>query len=171
MKFPEITEWLNKQGKSPTGLPLFRLTWSDGETEWRYGVFREYFGEIFIREEYGTKLVPKYPYIKSRWILEMWFPPEISMAKELPHSRQGSYEPLFVFQDKNGNELLVAMRPVEYIVNFALHGPRMSSNARASEDKIEEEIREAKEMAEFEDKIDCSVISSLLHSKEAIVRP
>jgi len=136
-----IQGWLDKQARVPLrDDPLFKLVWSDDARELRTGTYRVYFGSVFIRETQETKLVPKYSWIKERWVLEQWFSPEVTQNDELPDSFCGSYEPIFVF-DKNGEPLPLALLPVQYIVQMALK-PQRSAAARESVSKAMQEAKE-----------------------------
>jgi|SRR5215471_6369923 len=150
---------------------LYKLVWSDDQYEWRTGVFNDYYGSVFLREYSGTRLVPKYPYLAHRWILEKYFPPEIALDPALPLSHEGCYEPLFVFQDKEQEPLPVVLKVVEMIVKFDLNQSRKSNSLRASEDRAAFELTETQEFERILDSIDSTAISSLLHTKEAIVKP
>lgn len=169
--FPEITRYLEQQGRSINGKLLYQLTWSGNAFELRRGVFNDFYGDIFVREFRGVRLVPKYPYIESRWILEKYFPPSVAFSEALPESNEGSYEPIFVFQDKNGNPLPVVLKVVEMLINYDRNQSKPSSVQRASEAKEAFEKLEEKEFNDILDSIDTSPIQSLLHTKEAIVKP
>ena len=161
--FPEVDWFLKQQGTSVTNLPLYRLTWSGSAFEWRRGIFNDYYGSIFLREYKGVRYVPKYPYIDSKWILEKYFPPFHEDA--LPESNLGSYEPLFVFQDKNEKALPVVLKIVELLVGYDRNRDKPSLDTSLF-DKLEKQ-----EFNEILDSIDSTPIASLLHTKEAIVVP
>ena len=138
-----IQGWLDKQARVPLrDDPLFRLVWSDDAHELRTGTFRVFSGSTFIKEVQETKLTAKYNWIKERWILEQWFPPDIAQNDELPESVQGSYEPIYVF-DKAGEPLPLALLPVQFIVQNALK-PHCSNAARES---LAKTVRAEKEKA------------------------
>jgi len=65
--------------------------------------------------------------------LEQWFPPEVCLNPELPDSIHGSYEPIYVFEDKDGNSLPLVLRVVQIIVRNCLLNTR-STMLRRSED-------------------------------------
>lgn len=163
-----IQAWLNKQDKNPANEPIYRLVWADDQIETRRGIFREFYGNIFLRETSGFQQVRKYSYLKGRWILEKWLPPELVFTPDIPESHNGSYEPLFPFEDKNGNPLPLSLRVVELIVSFD-RADRKSWMARRDEIRADMDSREAKEYAELLDSIDTTDVQSLLHSREAIV--
>lgn len=159
----QINERLKAFGLSPSGA-LYRIVWSDFQTELRYGVFREHFGEIFMREIKGVKEVPKYSFLLERWVLERWFPPEIVFSPELPNSAQGSYEPIYVFQDKKGNYL----PPVERVAEIIIHRAENPIHITPEERVTEQEEKERKEIEFFEDYLEVSPITNALHMKEAV---
>jgi len=114
-----INSFLTNFGTTLNGTPHWRLVWSDDQLEYRKGVFNEFYGDVFLRTIKGTREVRKYNYIKERWILERYFPPEMSYNPEIPTSVFGNYEPVYVFEDKNGNFLQPTLKVVEFIVVMA----------------------------------------------------
>ena len=163
---PEIVRFLASQGRSISGFPLYRLVWSADQYEWRKGTFNEFSGTLFLRSVTATKLVPKYPFCQDRWILEKWFPPELTACEELPNVRgENSYEPLFVFQDKNCNPLPLSLRVVEILVGFDRDRDRPKSSQTASDDRELERLSETKEFQELYDSIDTNATLSCLHTK------
>lgn len=165
----ELQTWLDTQGTVLRHAPLYRLVWSEAEYEWRRGVFNEFDGATLIRSITGTKLVRKYNYIHDRWIFEKWLPPEVAFDEDLPKSREGSYEPLYVFQDNRGNALPVIRAALEFIIYCDSRRQRPTQSA--PEDKAAEAASETKKYNELYDSIDTTVISSQLHMKEGIVKP
>lgn len=111
-----INKDLEKYGRDLRGRPLFRVVWSDDQFEVRKGTFNDFTGSgILIRSETGVKRVPKYNYIKERWILErLWF----GRNDELPESeREGSYENIYTFEARDGSYLPLdpkALEPIMY---------------------------------------------------------
>ena len=74
--FMEDITVLNKRLKERYGRLLdgrgrFRLAWSDDQQEYRFGLFRNFYGHIIIREAEKVRLVKKYDYINPPcWVLE-----------------------------------------------------------------------------------------------------
>ena len=168
MSFPEIDRFLDSQGESINGVKRYRLVWSTDQLEIRKGTFNEFYGSVFLRQVSGVKLVPKYPFVQDRWILEKYFGPEFTQNDELPEAQRiGSYEPIFVFQDRNGDPLPVTLWATEFIVGF----DRRGSKPDPCGDRALEQRAEDKEFNRLLDSIDTSPIQSLLHSREAIIRP
>jgi hypothetical protein len=93
-----------------------------------------------------TREVKKYNYIDSRYILEKWFPPELSFNANVPESIQGSYEPFFVFEDKNGNYLDPTLKAIEFIILASRNPgqPRTPAEIKQMHDRVQE-----KEVADF----------------------
>jgi hypothetical protein len=94
-------------GTTVDGKQLFRLTWSTGITEFRHSTFVDYLGDIFLREVTETREVLKYPFAQDRWILER-IRLTSDKAKEvfgLVGEDPYSYEPIYTFQDKDGDYL------------------------------------------------------------------
>ena len=93
-------------GLSLDGNPKYKLVWSENETEKRRRTISSS-GQVIeeVRE------VPKYSYVCERWILEVYVPTD---NDEL--TTKISYEPLWVFQDKNGNYLPPVWPAIEIII-------------------------------------------------------
>src|SRR5258708_2512602 len=160
-----FNKFLKKQGKTPLGAPLYKLVWSNSETELRTGQFEDWTtGGLFIRTFVGTKEVLKYNYIVDRWILEKWFPPELSFVPELPNSKNGSYEPLYVFENKLGEYLSPNLKAINFIVEQS-----RQPNRSTPEQLINALLaKEEKEVKEIEDSLDLSPVQNALHMGEGI---
>jgi len=159
-----INKVLALSGKNDFGQPLYRVVWSDYQLEKRKGVFRDFLGKVFLREYVGVREVPKYNYLKERWILERWLPPSIAWSPELPDSSQGSYEPIYVFQDKFGNFLQANLKVAQLIVDRAETPTHVTPEERMAEkDEIDE-----KEVQFYMDYLDTSVIQNALHMKDGV---
>ena len=100
--------------------PLFRLVWSDDQYELRTGTFGKFVDNIKIAEYQATEQVLKYSWIKERWIVEQWFPPEVCLLDELPESKQGSFEPIYVFETSKGVALPLKLEVVQFLVQASL---------------------------------------------------
>lgn len=89
-----------------TGLPIFRVVWSEDQFEYRHGTYEDYVPgtNIWLRSVTETRHVPKYrQWIHARHILErLVLVPEFQQS-ELPAAKL-SYEPLFVFRKGEDNE-------------------------------------------------------------------
>ena len=144
-----VVDNINKQirfyGTNPFSRPIFRVVFSDDQTEHRRGTYNEFYGEIFIRTITGVHEVKKYPYIKGRWILERWAGPELTFHPDLVKSNEGDYICVYIFQDKERNFLPPLLRVAEIIIKNLLN-PLESSKITnrnleemAKEDKAEEE--------------------------------
>lgn len=158
-----INDWLAKQGKNPQGRPLFRLVWSNNETEIRYGTFNDFKGDIFLRSVTETRRVLKYNYINERWILEMWLPVS---NPELPASQyEGTWEPLFVFEGKDNCYLQPTMKTVQFLIEQSRQPKKKSTPAELAE---EDQRKFDKEIQDFMDQIDVSPISNALHMGEGV---
>lgn len=155
-----------------TDEPMFRLVWSDDTYELRKAVLRDYIGETFIREREVTERILKYNWIKARWIFEQWYPPELVINEELPESNKGSFEPLYVFEDKNGKALPLNQLVIELLLYHTCGRPKSSPDKIriAIQDEMAE--KEAKLDKETEEGLDVSTdIQSNLHFGEGIIVP
>jgi len=96
-----------------TGLPIFKVIWSDDEMEHRHGTFDDFIPgtQILLRTVTETRHLPKYrQWIHGRHILErLVLVPEFQQH-ELPGA-QISYEPLWVFRIGDDNETIEGYLP------------------------------------------------------------
>lgn len=136
-----INDKIKVHGVNPRGEQLFRLVWSNDQREWRHGTFNDFYGSIHLREVTETRLTPKYNYIRDRWILERWCPPELVYNRELPHSNQGSYEPIYVFESAKGQYLEPNLKVCEIVIHAA---------ENPIHETVEEKINRQKEKEEKE---------------------
>lgn len=110
------------------GRPIYRVVFSGSQYEMRKSVWREFYGHILIREYEATKLAPKYWYFKEPcWVLEklVFINKQVALKEileELVEAGNGTYEPVYVFKDKDENPLPVYWRVVEIIL-WHLHHP------------------------------------------------
>lgn len=155
-----MVEIVNKRLKKYHGLnpyrePNFRVVWAPHQREMRRGLHNEFYGEIFVRQTFGTYERKKYAYLGERWILERWYDGSMTQHPDLPDSRRGSYEPIFVFEDAQRKELPVNWRVVEKVL-WAIFNPQSSSEAKASleaeaeRQKVEEYKKDLEDIGGFE---------------------
>ena len=141
IKVKEINEFLKKFGTSETGVPKYRIVWSDFQTEIRIGTFREFYNTTFLREVTGPREVPKYPFIKERWLFEVFVPGFYANNPELPFSGAGQYECVYIFQDKD-DKYLDPVFPVAEILVYKLENqekPRSEKEITADLKKKEDD--------------------------------
>lgn len=154
-------------GRSAEGRPYYRLVFSTSQTEKRRGEFEDYYGKIFLRRFVGVREVPKYSYAKDRWILEVLLP--IKNSEIFGSEYFGSYEPLWVFQDKDGNFLQPNWKVIEIIIHWN-HNREVKSPADMERD--EEAWYAKQEQQEFERLDDeMPTVVSKLASREGITVP
>lgn len=114
---------------------------------------------------------PKYPWIRSRWILEQWFSPERVYDKNYPDTVNGSYECIYVFEDKNLNPLPLNIKVVQLIV-WRMNQPASSPALIASRLKAEVDQKEKDDVLWMDRYFDTtSDIASNLHFGEGIIVP
>ena len=161
---------LNNYGRDLSDRPWFRVVWSNDQLEKRRGTFNT-FTEcgIFVRTVTEVREVPKYPYIADRWILETLVPPSQINLIDLPEARQGSYEPIYVFEDSKGNALPLNVRVVELVADHV----RMPKDHSGIRQRIESEFahKDEDEINFHMDAAEVSTICNQLHQGEAIIRP
>lgn len=138
----ETIEQINKRITERYGLavddgkPKFRLVWSDSQLETRIGHFGIYSGDVWLRDEYGAHLAPKYSHIKSRWLLEIHY--RGVMPKEILSS--DPYEILWTF-DENQMPLFKAVELIIYSWENQLHIPKISQQEAFDKEVAENLIK------------------------------
>jgi len=168
-----INEMLkNVYGSNLHGQQIFRLVFSDEALEKRIGEFNEFYGKIFLRTFRGLREVKKYPHIHYSWVLERWFPAMQAYTPEIPGTSQGSYEPIFTFQDDAGNPLEPTEQACRQIIaalfNPPLPGHRASLLRTADEEEMRKEIEFNRETLTESGR---TWMGHRLHTKEGIIRP
>ena len=130
---PHISEYLNSKDKNIFNEPVYRLVWSDEQTEKRKGYFD---GSNY----HSIREMPKYNYIQERWILEKWFPP---INNDSIDTSRGTYEPVWVFEDKNNIHLEPTLIVIQIIIQAA-NGKLPTPEERKDKDnlKMKQEIDE-----------------------------
>jgi hypothetical protein len=143
-----LNTYLKSQGKSITGQYFYRLVWSDKVLENRKGTFNDFTESgLFIRTVVETRLLPKYNYIRERWILEKWAPGSLTRNEETPDASGGDYIPVYVFEDSEGNYLPPTRKVLEFILAFL--------NGRVKKDSIpDEKYLEEKETQQIYESLD-----------------
>jgi hypothetical protein len=138
---------LDYYGRGLQDLPKYRIVWSSNEYEVRTGIYAKYTtAGIYLGEEKKTVRVKKYPMWDGFWILE-YIQPNLANP-EL--KANWSYEPIYIFKDRQSTPLPLDWHVIEAIVNF--HRKGMSKPTPTSSE-IEHEYEEQleKEKAEMLD--------------------
>lgn len=168
MPSPTEVKEFNKKLRHEFGLlydqPRFRLVWSEDLLETRQGAVETFYGHIFVKRETGFHQLKKYSYLKDRWILEQ---SNLSLNPEL--TQVVGYEPVFVFQDNQGNYLEPVWRAIYLLVDSIMNPRKLSPSDLAEEERTQQE----KEIAFFEQYLsgETSYVASMLANKEAVVVP
>ncbi len=98
--------------------PIWRVVYSEDQYEHRHGTYDDYTPNgLYIRTVTEVRYVPKYKqWIHNKYILErLVVIPDVSIP-ELPATRK-SYEPIWVFQDKDENALPPRIDACQFIIN------------------------------------------------------
>lgn len=101
-----------------SGQQMWRIVWSEDQFEKRFGEYEDRSPEgLFIRRVREVREVPKYrQYIDHKYVLEhLVVVPDINIP-ELPTVKV-SYEPIWVFEDRNGFPLPPKWEASQYIIN------------------------------------------------------
>lgn len=138
---------LSSRGKSLDGRPIWKLSWAPSQREKRLGEFSDFYGSIFLRKRTEIREVPKYWYLGARWVLERltFLPPSASIHRELVAQvteldifapvTNGTYEPIYVFQDKDQNPLPVT----EWALDAIMHALEFGERVKLTDSDMREE--------------------------------
>jgi len=154
MKSSELDE-INERlllyyGRELDGRQRYRVSWSTGEFEKRFGTFNEFYGAIFLREFIGIKECPKYPYDSDRWVIEKLF---YVKNDEIIAEKPGSYEPFYILKGPKSEFLPLNWKVVDMIVNFAETKP-VGIKLTDKDWENQEQVEMKAEAAYFEDELD-----------------
>ena len=124
MELAESIERINKELIDTFGIdtesvrPIWRIVWSMDQFEWRKGVFEDITpAGIYLRTVEEVRYVPKYrQWIQDKYILERLVPVPEMNKEELPMNKT-SYEPIWTFEDKNGNYLPPKFAACKFIID------------------------------------------------------
>jgi hypothetical protein len=156
-----------------TGRAIWRIVWSEDQFEKR---LMETTDEGLLLVVPQVREVPKYrQWITEKYVLErLVLVPDIN-SKELPLSKQ-SYEPIWVFMDKNGNYLPPKIQVCKFVIDsiYEAQGKNIFARYKDPESNPEEakEI-ERKRIDDLQVELfgDDTDVSDALTYKEAIVVP
>lgn len=106
--------------------PIWRVVWSDDQREMRETLHTDSGIELLSPE---VRELPKYPWIKHAYVLERRVVvPDINL-KELPATKK-SYEPIWVFLDRNGIPLRPTIQAAKFVVDTVYAAQGKSSMAK-----------------------------------------
>jgi hypothetical protein len=169
---------LSSRGRSLDGRVIWRLVWSPEQREKRIGEFSDFYGPIFLRKRTEVRDVPKYWHLGPRWVLERltFLPPDAAIHRELISQsceldiftpvRNGTYEPIYVFQDSSGNPLPVTEWALDAIMHTLEFGKRIKLTDSDMREEYDKEI--AQDARYFEDVIQDSGRSSLFAFENSV---
>jgi len=137
MEINESVESINRQLQdtfgvdSISGQPIWRIVWSEDQFEKRLCEYTDSGIQLLTPE---LREVPKYrQWIPNKWVLEqLVIVPEVNLM-ELG-GKKISYEPMFPFEDKNGNYLPPDLEVAKFVINSVYAAMGKSSLAKYKED-------------------------------------
>jgi hypothetical protein len=143
---PEVDE-INRQLREHYGAdandrdaPIWRVVWSDDqiekrETEWSEEGFRLLFPKVDI--------LPKYQWIKERWILErLVLVPEINSREML--GKKVSYECIYIYETQQGDFLPPNFNAAKFVIDLVYAARGKKSMRKYVDDAVKDENREAR---------------------------
>ena len=124
-----------------TGQPMWRVVWSDDQYEKRL-TDRIDSGLQLLHPE--VRELPKYKqWIPHRWVLEQLVVVPYLNEKDLPATKL-SYEPMFPFEDKQGNFLPPNFEACKFVVDLVNSAKGRSNMAKYKDPELEPGAQEAK---------------------------
>lgn len=140
--------------------PLYRVVFSEDQIERRRGTFYFSEGGVALSEPITEiRVVPKYQYLDSCWILERLVPNILDDVMDGAYS----YEPLFVFDEIE----MTWPRIQQCIYNLVKRKNTKPPTIKEMEDAYEERLRKKKEEAKIA-LSDSNEIVSALHDGSAV---
>ena len=116
--------------------PLFRVVWSEHILEKREGEYEDITpAGIYLGTKTGIREVPKYWYFKPCWVLEK-FEKTFTRGVYDEVKEPFMYEPLYVFLDKNDNNLPLAWFAIEYVIGNWLNAEKKHRDLQAEKQEI-----------------------------------
>ena len=155
------------------GWPIWRIVFSDNQFEKRQTFFTDSGLQLLEPE---VRLLPKYrQWIQHKWVLErLTIVPEIH-RDELPN--QISYEPIYVFEDGQGNPLPPKWEATKFVIDSLLAvagqesmGPKYIDPESTPETAMEMQTQRIKVIEEGLFGNETAVGDALAH-KQAIIVP
>jgi hypothetical protein len=125
--------------------PKYRVVWSTGLTEKRFGEFNDFYGDIFVRSVKAIREVPKYPFDRDRWILERYVR---APNPELDHDGTDRYEAIWTFKGPDGEFLPLNYKAIEIIINI------LENPAKVNPVAVLEDMMQKKDEAELARDVD-----------------
>jgi hypothetical protein len=185
MELTEPIESINNQLRDQfgsdtiTGLPMWRIVFSESQFEKRKGTYDDYTpGGIYLRTVTEVREVPKYSWIKERYVLErLVIVPEFQQ-NELPTSKL-SYEPLWVFQTGSGVYLPPRFDASKLIIDSVLAAQYADHNLAKYKDPMaglttsEQIEKKAAEIDKLQEELfgNETFVGDAIAHKEAIIVP
>ena len=139
-----INRWLKeKYGSILDGRAKWKLVFSEGQFEKRHATVERFTpAGIYLGTDTGVQVLKKYSYINERWILE-----ELVFIdnNELIRADKSSYEPRWVFENKDGNYQIPNQKAVQFLVESILKKrEELNHEKRNEEDDYQEYDRKKK---------------------------
>lgn len=113
-----------------TGQPIWRVVFSEDQFEKRLGTYNDFSGSIFLRTVTEVRLVPKYrQWIEKKYVLERLVVVPDQDQETLPTSKV-SFEPIYVFEDINGNYLPPKWEAAKFVIDTIYAAQYSNHNLR-----------------------------------------
>lgn len=151
-----------------TGKAMFRIVWSEDQYEKRLTKYTDEGLELLYPE---VRELPKYKqWVKEKYVLErLVLVPEVNVG-ELPTQKM-SYEPLWVFHDRNGDYLPPRLDASKLVIDSVYAALGKSSLAKYKDEEATLEGK-AKRILKYEEELfgnESNVGDALAHNQAVIV--
>lgn len=141
-KLPQDIQIINKKLidyygiDTVTGQPIWRISWSNDQYEKRRSEYTPEGLQLLYPE---VQLLPKYQWVKDRWILErLVLVPDIHVD-ELPTQKQ-SYEILWKFESQLGEALPPTFKAAKFVVDTVMAAMGKKSMRKYVDDEAQNPI-------------------------------
>lgn len=157
-------------GKSIYNEQIFRVVYSEDQLENRFGTYDDFVPgtKIYLRTVTEWRLVPKYKqWIHNKYLLERLVIVPEQQQNEL--ATKLSYEPIYVFEDKEGNPLPPKWEAIEFIID-SLYAALGKKSMRKY---VDPDPNREKSVAQIEQALfgDETAITDALRNKTAVIVP
>ena len=126
-----------------TGIPMWRISWSEDQFEKRRMETTPAGVQLLYPQVFE---VPKYSYIKNKYVLERLVVIPPNNTDELPAAKL-SYEPIWVYQNNEGGYLPPVLHATKFIIDSVYAAIRQDGSMakyKESADSLSEEGKEAR---------------------------
>lgn len=154
-----------------TGIAIWRVVFADDQYEKRMTDTTDTGIQLLTPE---VRLMPKYPWIRGKWVLErLVLVPEINQEELV--GQKLSYEPIWPFEDKDGNPLPPKWAACKFVVDtvYAALGKQSLAKYKDPDQDGHAEDRRQERVKQIEEELfgDESGLLNMTNTGQGIVVP